>query len=134
MTTAHFPGNAVPTGFYSLMVILEDETALDGAARQRARSTNKLFAAVHLEWLAVAKPLHGNGIGRYLLASAIEQFALVATIAGIPFMTVASIDQRTCEFYEKLGFKRFCKPDTSTRMLLPAQDALELTKILANGG
>lgn len=129
VTTAHLPGNIAPCGFFSLMMNLEDETALDGPSRQRARTKNRLFAAVHLEWLAVSRSMQGNGIGKFLLAHAITQFSRVAEIAGVPFMTVAAIDQRTCDFYAKLGFVPFGTTNiVSPRMLLPAQLAIQLAR------
>lgn len=107
---------------------MQDERLLDGSQRQLFRSVSKVFPSINIDYLAVDRRVQGNGIGKFLLGSAIEAFHKAIMIFGVPVMTLVAVDERTCEFYSKLGFRRFGPDVRQPRMLLPAQTVVDLFK------
>ena len=126
VVTAHHIGNPAPVGFHALSLQLQDEKLLSGGERQLFRAQQRVFTSINIDYLAVARVLQGNGVGRLLLGHAIEIFYNAVVSFGVPVMTVVAVDERTCEFYSKLGFRRYGPTATQPRMLLPAQSVVDL--------
>lgn len=125
VTTAHHPSGLVPIGFHALSLQMQDDNLLDGNQRNLFRSHQRLFASINLDYIAVDRKMQGQGLGRRLLAHAMEAFYRSVMDFGVPVMTVTAIDVDTCEFYNKLGFRPYGPDSASTRMLLPAQAVID---------
>lgn len=125
--TAHLAGNPAPVGFHSLCVKLEPETDLTtNQGLSIWRSDNKMYASLHLEWLAVHRKFHGCGFGKLLLIDAVEQFYNSIMSFGIPAMTLVAINTQMASFYENLGFRRVGSDIARPKMFLPAKSAIDL--------
>lgn len=71
--------------------------------------------------LAVDQNYHGQGLGEYLLVSAIRRLILLSNGLGFPVIIVDPKDG-VATFYEKYGFQRFDSEEE--RMFLTIKDAI----------
>jgi GNAT superfamily N-acetyltransferase len=62
---------------------------------------------IYLGMIATLKRLHGNRIGRALMAHAFGQTLLVAEHVGVYALTLEAIDEAKAATYEHWGFRRF---------------------------
>lgn len=125
VTTGHLRGNAAVAGLYALRIRLESDKDIGGHGGV-FRTEYGYFSAVQLCYVAVQRQLQRQGIGRLLMARAIQEFGQVALSTGVCAMTLVSIDEAKARFYESLGFRRYGAPCNQPKMFLPARSAIEL--------
>jgi GNAT superfamily N-acetyltransferase len=120
--TGHLPNNPNPVGFYATAMKLEAVADLPREHRLQLRwDGGSLFPVMHLRYVGVVRPPQRQGFGRVLMGAALDDFYEVATRTGIFALTLVAIDQKTADFYMKLGFITFGNPDaTQPSLLLPA--------------
>jgi GNAT superfamily N-acetyltransferase len=82
---------------------------------------SNVFPAVQLLYLAVIKPMQGNGIGTLLLGHAMERTYQIAQMAGVFALTLRPIAGRE-SFYAKHGFLPYGQAGA---MLLPVQSIVD---------
>ena len=75
-----------------------------------------LVSATLLGRLAIARDLHGRGLGSILLARALRKAYESADVVGSCMVVVDALDDRAARFYQEHGFMRL--PD-SARLVLP---------------
>jgi GNAT superfamily N-acetyltransferase len=127
VTTVRLEESGDPVGFYSICLSLEDEGFLDKAKYTsiRNRSMKKLFPSLQFQWIGVQKEHQNKGIGRIMIGRVISVFIDSVLNIGVPVMTLVARNTRVADFYQRLGFVSY-GGNGSTRMLLPAQSALDL--------
>lgn len=121
--TAHRAGNPAPAGFYSLTIGSERWKSL--SERDRKSSDGHLFPTVNVHYFAVHRSMQRQGIGRLLMAHALDQACEIARLAGTYAVTLVAIDHGARQFYEKLGFRSYDETDGRPRMMLPIESLLE---------
>ena len=86
---------------------------------------------MHLQYVAVHHSLQRQRIGTVLMGAAIDDFYEVAVRTGIFALTLTAIDQKTSDFYRKLGFIDFgAEGATQPNLFLPAATVIEARKKL----
>ncbi len=75
-------------------------------------------SGVRLGRLAIARNLHGEGLGRILLVAAMEKFMEIFKTAGGIGLFVDAKDQAVKTFYERFGFVSL--PSNELELFLPA--------------
>lgn len=121
--TAHTSGNVSAAGFYSLT--LGSELWNELAVPDRRSSDSKSFPAVQVHYFAVHRSMQRRGIGRLLMAHALEQSCEIARIAGAHAVKLIAANEEVAEFYLKLGFRTYSENDGRPMMLLPIQSLIE---------
>lgn len=126
VTTIHSGENGDLVGFYAFCVTLESERLLDKSSHLHRFSVGRYFPTLQIYYIAVQKSLQKGGIGTIAMGKIIDTFREVASLTGVPVMTLTAINQRAANLYASMGFVRFGGPGP-IRMLLPAQSVLDLT-------
>jgi GNAT superfamily N-acetyltransferase len=101
-------------GHYALTAPSVSIEATTEAVRQRLPS-HFTVPAILLARLAVDDAEHGRGLGRSLLADALERMALAAEQVGVRAILVDAIDDEAAAFYRHHGFD--CALDPRTLMI-----------------
>lgn len=127
VTTAHLSGNPNVAGLYALRIRLEADKDIDGNDGA-FRTEHGYFSAVQLCYVAVQKELQRRGVGRLLMARAIQEFGQVVHLTGACAMTLVAIDEQKANFYRLLGFRPYGMPSKQPKMFLPARTALDLLR------
>lgn len=127
--TGHLPGNPAPVGFYASTTKLERESDLPKEQKSLLSwdgwATGRFFPVMHLRYVGVVKPLQRQGFGRVLMGAALDDFYEVAIRTGIFALTLVALDQKTAEFYRKMGFVDFGDVKaTQPSLLLPAASVI----------
>jgi len=127
---AHLNDDQRPMGFYSLTVITQPDSMLDGQYRSlaRVRLSKGQFASIRLGWLAVKRDLQGQGWGTIMMGHIIRECYEVIIRTGIFGITLTARNTRAAVFYERLGFVRYGRNNDSPDMFLPAQSVSEITE------
>jgi GNAT superfamily N-acetyltransferase len=113
---------ARPVGFYALSTVAQPVVSLPIGFYNPFFGDGRHYPAMHLVYLAVAKPYQGQRIGQAMMARVIREFAVIGETIGIPVMTLTPISEKVTSFYGLLGFKKF---NRGTGMFLPFATALE---------
>jgi ribosomal protein S18 acetylase RimI-like enzyme len=126
VVTGHLPGNPAPVGFYAASIKMELASDLPRESQPLLSWPGGRFPALHLQYLAVARPMQRRGFGTVLMGAVVDDFYGVAIRSGIVALTVAAINARTAEFYRKMGFVDFGEKGISQPSLfLPAVSVIE---------
>lgn len=80
---------------------------------------------MNLDWLAVCLKHQGSGLGNYVMGIVAEEFYHCIQACGLQALTLEAIDQKTEDFYYKLGFRRYVPAVMGRKMILGAKLALE---------
>ena len=75
--------------------------------------------------IAVDKEWQGNGIGKLMMAHAIEVTAEIAERAGTYALTLDANDEKLVEYYKQFGFQTFKQGKTGLEMFLPIKTLLQ---------
>jgi GNAT superfamily N-acetyltransferase len=108
-------------GYYSLS--MGGVQAKDLPIKLRGGLPSYDIGMVLLGRLALARPLHGRGLGRDLMIDAILRAATAGESAAARFIAVDPINESAREFYIKFGFQDI-KGDERRRMYLRIDEAL----------
>jgi GNAT superfamily N-acetyltransferase len=109
-------------GFFSLNLC---QIRSESLSAEEARRLPRDVSGVRLGRLAIARNLHGEGLGRILLVAAMEKFIEIFNTAGGIGLFVDAKDQRARTFYEHFGFVSL--PSNELELFLPVatiQEAL----------
>lgn len=128
ISVAHSAVDDTLVGFYGLSIKLESEQLLDKAFHGKVRAERAQFASVHLDWLAVQKPLQRQGNGTTIMGAALRSFYDVVMVTGIIGMTLVALDAKAVAFYESLGFAKYGPLVLPQKMFLPAQTVVDLVR------
>ncbi|THF57653.1 GNAT family N-acetyltransferase [Pseudothauera rhizosphaerae] len=79
---------------------------------------------VILARLAVARPMHGRGIGAGLLQDAIRRTVAISEQAGVRALLTHPVDDEAARFYRRFGFED--SPVREQQLLLLLKDARKL--------
>lgn len=129
VVTAHFPNNTAPVGFYAMGYRMEKVSDLPSSHRSSFSwwTGGGEFPVVHLQYVAVQKAMQRRGFGTIIMGSALDDFYEVAVRTGIFALTLTAVDEKTADFYRKLGFTDFGSSGaTQPRLILPADVVIEL--------
>ncbi|WP_328757289.1 GNAT family N-acetyltransferase [Fuscibacter oryzae] len=119
-------GYESPIGFYSLSMAHRKAAKL---LRQEDRDGWHMGAPfVFLDWLGVHKDHQNKGVGRILLADAINRTMIVNDIVPVYGLALSSLNKETTNYYEKLGFRMAPgeSADANPLMILPIFTIVEL--------
>ncbi|MCK1641920.1 hypothetical protein IVA95_31325 [Bradyrhizobium sp. 157] len=110
------PGTKRVLGFYTLTLkslVPEDvsETAKEKFSRVAA------VPAIYLAMIGVTDECAGGGIGKQLIAHAIQQSLEISEIAGAFALALDALDEEVAELYAKHDFERFAAGEL--QMFLP---------------
>jgi GNAT superfamily N-acetyltransferase len=108
-------------GYSSLTVGQVD--VLEASERIRKGMGNYPIPVIILARLAVARSVHGRGIGAGLLQDAIRRAVAVSEQAGVRALLAHPIDE-TARFYRRFGFE--ISPTREQQLLLLLKDARKL--------
>ena len=107
-------------GFFSLNICqIKSETLAPGEAKKLPREVS----GVRLGRLAVAKARQRQGIGKVLLAAAMEKFMEIFNQAGGIGLFVDAKDQDAKRYYEQFGFVSM--PSNELQLFLPVKTIQE---------
>jgi GNAT superfamily N-acetyltransferase len=112
---------AVIIGFYTLCATSCPQGDVPEAARKHI-PRYPLVSATLIGRLAIAKPWQGQGLGRVILANALDRAFANASTVGSSMVVVDAIDENAAGFYLAHGFIRL--PETS-RLIIPMQSLEE---------
>ena len=107
-------------GFFSLNLC---QIKPESLATEEAKKLPRHIPAVRLGRLAVAKHLQGQGLGKILLAAALEKFLNIFKTAGGIGLFVNAKDQKAKSFYEHFGFVSL--PSNELELFLPVSTIRE---------
>jgi GNAT superfamily N-acetyltransferase len=113
-------------GYFSLTVGQVD--VLEAPERIRKGMGNTPIPVVILARLAVARLMHGQGIGAGLLQDAIQRAAAISEQAGVRALLTHPIDDEAARFYRRFGFE--ASPIREQQLLLLLKDARKLLSSL----
>lgn len=126
VTTVHYAGNEEIVAFFSLKIALEDERLLPTNDPMRDWASSRLFPALHLEWLAVAKDHQKKLIGTTIMGRVLEIFRDAVLETGLPVLTLVPINDRVRDFYQRLGFDAYAAHKQRRNMMLPGRSVLDM--------
>jgi GNAT superfamily N-acetyltransferase len=86
----------------------------------------KHLPAARLGRFAVQKEFHGQGMGRYLLGSALRQIAELSEKIGCAVVVVDAKDQQVADFYCRHGFAP--SPANALQLFLPTATLCQYKK------
>ncbi|KAB0544669.1 GNAT family N-acetyltransferase [Kerstersia gyiorum] len=109
-------------GYYSLTVGQID--TLEAPERVRRGMGSYPIPVVILARLAVARQLHGQGLGIGLLQDAIRRTVAISEQAGVRALLTHPIDAEAEQFYLRFGFE--ASPVREQQLLLLLKDARKL--------
>jgi GNAT superfamily N-acetyltransferase len=109
-------------GYSSLTVGQID--VLEASERIRKGMGNYPIPVIILARLAVARSMHGRGIGAGLLQDAIRRAVAVSEQAGVRALLAHPIDETAARFYRRFGFET--SPAREQQLLLLLKDARKL--------
>jgi GNAT superfamily N-acetyltransferase len=126
VTTVHLGDAPDPVAFYAMGLVLEEDRYLkkDGGPISR-RVFQRVYPALHLEYLAVDKSVQGNGIGVAVMFRALETFRWSVLEMGIPVLTIVPLNADLVDWYRQLGFQSYAQHLGLRRMMMPAKTILE---------
>ncbi len=101
-------GGAVVVGYYSLA---GHRLVRDDLPRSLGHGSPSEVPAVLLARLALARELHGQGLGGALLADALARIVAATALVAARFAVVDALHEAAVAFYEHHGFRRI--PGTS---------------------
>jgi ribosomal protein S18 acetylase RimI-like enzyme len=107
-------------GFFSLNLCQIKSESLSPA---EARKLPRDVSGIRLGRLAVAKTCQRQGIGKTLLAAAMEKFIEIFSTAGGIGLFVDAKDQAAKRYYEQFGFVTL--PSNELQLFLPAKTIQE---------
>jgi GNAT superfamily N-acetyltransferase len=128
VTTVHAADAPEPIGFYAMALVLEEDRFLNGGGPIRNRVINKLYPALHLEYLAVRTDYQGAGIGKDMMGRVVETFLNAVLDMGVPVLTLAPLNNKLVTYYQGLGFSPYAQHIGERRMMLPAQTVLDMAR------
>lgn len=70
-----------------------------------------------------------RGIGVVIMGRVIDVFYEAIQSMGLPALTCRALDPKVADFYRRLGFVDYGPDDPKPRLLLPAQDVVELKRL-----
>jgi ribosomal protein S18 acetylase RimI-like enzyme len=126
VTTVHLGDNPAPVGYYAMGIILEEDRLLKGDGPIRRRVFQRVYPALHLEYIAVHTDFQGNDIGTDMMVRVIETFRKSVLDFGIPVLTLSPLNDDLVKFYEGIGFQKYAQHLGMKRMLLPAKTVLDM--------
>jgi len=108
-------GSAIVSGFYTLSALSIDVSALpEDQARKLPRHP---VPAALIGRLAVDRSAQGQGLGRLLLADAVQRTLRASEQVAIHALVVDAKSESACRFYAAHGFLSL--PDQPMRLFLP---------------
>lgn len=116
-----------PVGAYVLSLRSVDQKFFKATARDYfSWKPPPQFPALNLDWLAVCKDHQGLGLGRYIMGLVTTDFYNCIQSYGLQALTLEAIDQKTEDFYKRLGFNRYAPAVLGRKMILGAKPVLDL--------
>jgi len=103
-------------GFFALNICQIDSSIL---APQEAKRLPREVSGLRLGRLAVAKRNQRQGLGKILLAAAMNRFIEIYSVAGGIGIFVDAKDQDAKRYYEQFGF--FAMPFNQLQLFLPVR-------------
>lgn len=123
--TAHLGEQKHAVGFYALSLTRELAEKLSDR-EHRARFDQGAYL-LYLTYVGVAQPVQRNGIGRFLLLDSLRKAFHTAEILPIYGVGLRSINEKTTEFYKRLGFSVAEKEtDQHPLMIMPIWTVIDL--------
>ena len=134
VTTVEAPGGGMPVAFYALSMksVKQHLLTKDLVGKMFVKFTDQ-FPSLHAEWVAVRKDLQDNGLGKFLMGVILNDFFEAIDKFGLQAMTLEAIDQKTEDFYYKIGFRRYGPPVLRRQMLIGARAVVEGRNRLEQG-
>jgi GNAT superfamily N-acetyltransferase len=110
-------GDGVLVGYFSLAAHL---VVREKVPKKVGRGAPAAIPAILLARLALARPLHGQGLGGELLWDALTRAVAASEIAAARVIVVDAIDESAARFYEHHGFLRV--PNDEARLVQKVSD------------
>lgn len=130
---AHIGASKNAIGYYALQIGSESVAALPDNRKDNylksyivASTSHVAFPAVALSFLGVDSKFQRQGLGKHLLMDVFEKVARIAENAGFYALTLVSLDDKSTEFYESIGFSIYSQSIKLPKMLYPLEDILTL--------
>lgn len=126
MRVAFLTGRPDPVGFYALTLRREGLSRFDGTPAKFSPFYNEaVLITLHLHLLAVTSDVRGCGIGTILMGSVLHDFFTVADRAGVGFLTLTSLNQKSRHLYEKMGFQPYDLKSWGDHLFIPASQVMQ---------
>lgn len=126
VTTIHAGDDDEILAFFSLKITLEEEALLVRGHPMRTWAMNRMFPALHLEYLAVAKAHQGQQLGTIVMGHVLDLYHGAVQSLGVPVLTLVPVDDRTLRFYERLGFHAYAEHKGRRNMMLPGATVVDM--------
>lgn len=111
------PGEVTVLGYYALST---HHVAYASLPTDLAKGLPRIDVPVILIGrLAVDRTMHGQGLGTFLLADALQRILRFSAEVGLRGVEVDAINPAACQFYSKFGFVRLL--DDPLHLFLPLQ-------------
>ena len=127
VTLLHSEGDKIPVGFYALGMAAENNGLLarDLIDTFYVKFSDKYFPAIQLKWIAVRSEFQNQRLGRYIMSLVLDDFRYAIENYSAQVLILEAIDQKTEDFYHRLGFRRYGPPVMRRRMLIGAKPVME---------
>ena len=113
------------SGFYTLRLQTEKLSDLSGSSKINIFSPGGYVPVVRVCWVAVRNDVQRRGFGTVIMGSVPKDFHEIVLKTGLSFLTLSAINEKTTEFYARLGFQRYGSKSTYPSMFLNAQAVIE---------
>lgn len=123
---AFLAGRRDPVGFYALTLRREGVSRFENTPAPFPRFFNEsILITLHLHLLAVTEDVCGCGIGTILMGSVLDDFLTVADRAGVGFLTLTSLSQKSRYLYKKMGFQPYDLTSGKEHLFIPASQVMQ---------
>jgi GNAT superfamily N-acetyltransferase len=128
-------GDEQPIGLYALSMKSIKQRLLAQSHRDAFFSKySDQFPSLSLDWVAVRSDLQDKGVGKFIMGIVIDEFYQCIENYGLQAMTLEAIDQKTEDFYHRLGFRRYGPPVLRRQMIIGARPVLQIRRNLDGHG
>lgn len=110
------PSRAI-LGYYTLCLHGIDVSELPPEDQKRM-PRRPTIGAVYLSMIGVDSRLQGRGLGKFLLADALQVCVEIADKAGCAFIVLDALNDVAASLYRSLGFHDLSAPGHETRMVM----------------
>ena len=127
VTTAHYQGDPVPVGFYSLKLQREPQYEFSGKSflQDKVFTDKEPITTLHLEWFAVASDMQGRGLGNLMLGKVLDDAYQIFNRVGINAITLTYVDHKSRGLYAGYGFQDY-GGDRSKKLFISAEEIMDL--------
>lgn len=114
------------SGFYSLKLQTEKLSDLAGKSKISIFAPGGYVPVVRVCWVAVRSDSQRKGFGTVIMGAVLKDFHDIVLKTGLSFLTLSAINDKTTDFYAKLGFHRYGPSKTYPSMFLNAKAVVDL--------